>query len=124
MYYACNNANNNRSYFLTYEEKNANYHLYDILIYTLGHRVDDDFNFMPFHKEQLGPVSAFGGMLKVYENKLQMGGLDNARTRYGQFTSTINGSDDALDGSVTEWFERFSRSADILRMRLLGRKPS
>ena len=109
VYYACGDADKERTYFLDQKQKNANYHLFDMkLIHTIGQLVDDDFKFKPFYKEQLEYVSAFGGMLQVYENKLDMGGLDNnTRTSYGQFTSTLNGSDDALDSSVTDWFGLF-----------------
>lgn len=116
VYYSCGNADGDRPYFLKVPEKNGGYHIYDMnLIYRLGNLVDEDFNFRPFYKEQLGSISAFGGMLQVYENKLDAGGLDvDTATSFGQFSATINGIDDTLDSTVVDWFEDFLRGPRIL----------
>jgi hypothetical protein len=109
VYYACNDASKGRGYFLDDSQKNASYHLFDMeLISQIGNLADDDFDLTPFHKEQLGSISAFGGMLRVYRNKLDSGGLgQDTETARGQFSSTINGADDALDIDVNDWFEQF-----------------
>jgi RTX calcium-binding nonapeptide repeat (4 copies) len=114
-YYACGDADGDKSYFLKNNQKNASYHIYDMeLIYKIGTLVDEGFDFRPFFREQLGSMSAFGGMLEVYLNKLERGGLEeDTPTKFGQFSSTTNGNGDTPDSDVIVWLDEFLQGLRI-----------
>ena len=106
VYYGAG-GNLDNEYFLRNHQKNANYHLYDMeLIFSIGKKMPDDFDWSQFEDKQLdGKHTALGGMLEVYDNKMAAGGLEvDTPTKYGEFTQTLHGENDALKSEVTDWY--------------------
>lgn len=108
IYYGGNPETKN-VYFLDNRVKNATYHLFVMrLIYNIGTRLGGSIDWSEFQKKQVGDFSALKGLVRCYQNKLEMGGLTTDSTgAHGQFGPPKNGNADALAPEVIAWFNQW-----------------
>jgi hypothetical protein len=110
VYYALLGTDPDEAYYLIRPQLNSHYHIFDMrLIEQAGYRLAEDFDWSPFYEPTIEGLTPFGAMLRVYENKIALGGLDvDTPTEFGEFAATPTGTPwESLPQHTIDWFEQF-----------------